>query len=145
MLPPHLQKYSGLIDLIVDVLVREIENEANSDVMAVSNVTSIPRHVIHADVAAPPPGKVARRDAFLADTYEIVVDASQQNAAVTHTRGTAAGRTLRVSANGRDYQAVRIFVAASADGQVLGHLVAGAVVGTGGAIVTQLRQIAPEF
>lgn len=34
MLPPHLQKYSGLIDLIVDVLVREIEEEANSGLMA---------------------------------------------------------------------------------------------------------------
>jgi hypothetical protein len=33
MLPPHLQKYSGLIDLIVDVLVRDVEEEANSGVM----------------------------------------------------------------------------------------------------------------
>jgi hypothetical protein len=30
MLPPHLQRYDGLLDLLVEAIVREMEQEAES-------------------------------------------------------------------------------------------------------------------
>lgn len=66
--------------------------------------------------------------------YNITTDVAQQNAAVTHSINGAVGVTLRVSANGRDYQAVRIFHADSAGANELGPLIEGVIVSAGGLV-----------
>jgi hypothetical protein len=93
------------------------------------------KYIIQADKAALPPGQVAKRDRFLADAYDITIDVAQKNAAVTHSRNGAAGVTLRASANGRDYQAVRLFQADSADATLLGRLIDGVIVSAGGLVI----------